>query len=364
MRVLFITNIPSPYRVNFFNALGEKCDLTVLFEMSNSKERDKSWTNFSFKNFIGIILNGKAISTDMSISFKVLKYLNNKVYDFIIISNFVSPTGIIAIEYMKLRRIKYIIESDGGFAKDGKGFKEHIKKHVLKDAYKYFSTSDELDKYYMKYGANISDIIRYPFTSLYDKDISVKLIKQEEKSILKRRLNIKEKRIIISVGQMIYRKGFDILLETIPNIDNDVGVYIIGGNPTSEIKKIISENNISNVHFIPFLSKDKLNEYYLASDLFVLSTRNDIWGLVINEAMAHGLPIITTNKCIAGLELVVDGYNGYIVPVNDIVQLSDRINEIINDEILREYMGSNSLNIIKDYTIEKMVIKHLEVLKC
>ena len=51
----------------------------------------------------------------------------------------------------------------------------------------------------------------------------------------------------------------------------------------------------------------------MASDLFVLPTREDIWGLVINEAMSFGLPIITTRKCIAGTELITDGENGYLL---------------------------------------------------
>ena len=56
MKVLFITNVPSPYRVEFFKELGKHCDLTVLFEKSTSDERDASWKNYSFAGFNGIIL--------------------------------------------------------------------------------------------------------------------------------------------------------------------------------------------------------------------------------------------------------------------------------------------------------------------
>ena len=48
-----------------------------------------------------------------------------------------------------------------------------------------------------------------------------------------------------------------------------------------------------------------------------MPTREDIWGLVINEAMAYGLPIITTDNCLAGLELIKNEENGYIIPVNN-----------------------------------------------
>ena len=64
MKVLFLTNIPSPYRVDFFNEIGKYCDLTVLFEKGFSNERDTSWKNYSFDNFKGIFLKGKSIKTD------------------------------------------------------------------------------------------------------------------------------------------------------------------------------------------------------------------------------------------------------------------------------------------------------------
>lgn len=74
---------------------------------------------------------------------------------------------------------------------------------------------------------------------------------------------------------------------------------------------------LTNVHFIDFMPKKELADYYRAADIFVLPTREDIWGLVINEAMAYGLPVVTTEKCVAGVEMVCEGHNGYIVPVEN-----------------------------------------------
>ena len=79
--------------------------------------------------------------------------------------------------------------------------------------------------------------------------------------------------------------------------------------------------NLNNVHFIDFKNKDTLKEYYHVADVFVLPTREDIWGLVINEALAYGLPVITTDKCMAGLEMIENGKNGYIIPVNDVKKI-------------------------------------------
>ena len=65
LKVLFITNVPSPYRVEFFNELGKYLNLTVIFEKSTSDERDSSWNNYAFENFEGIVLKGIKISRVM-----------------------------------------------------------------------------------------------------------------------------------------------------------------------------------------------------------------------------------------------------------------------------------------------------------
>ena len=76
-------------------------------------------------------------------------------------------------------------------------------------------------------------------------------------------------------------------------------------------------------------------------------------------AMACGLPVITTDKCVAGLELVKDGENGYIVPVDDRDALVRRINGLLAEDYRK--MGENALETIRPYTIENMVKAHVEI---
>lgn len=361
-RVLFLTNIPSPYRVKFFNELGKKCDLTVLFEKGSSQERDESWKNYKFENFKGIVLNGKSLGVDKAFSVDVCKYINNFRYDNIIATNLATPTGMLAIEYMKLNRIPYYLEGDGAFAKSGKGIKEKFKKYFIKGAKGYFSTSAEHDKYYITYGAPKNKIYRYPFTSISENDILEELPSDQEILNIRTKLGITEKKVVLAVGQFIYRKGFDVLLNAAEHLPDDVGVYFVGGEPTEEYLKIKEEKKLINVHFVGFKQKDDLKDYYMASDVFVLPTREDIWGLVINEAMAYGLPVVTTDRCIAGLELVKNGENGFIVPVDDWQLLVESINNIICDEKLKKLMSQANLEKISMYTFSTMVESHLNIL--
>ena len=365
MKVLFLTNIPSPYRVDFFNELGKYCDLTVVFEKKFSSERDKAWNDYSFINFKGYFLKGVSIGTDTAISFGAIKFVKDKSFDVIICANFSSPTGLIAVRYMQRHKIKYFVETDGGTPKNGKGFKEKLKRNVISKAAGCFSTSKENDKYYIAYGATETKIFRYPFTSLFEKDLYNNVATKEEKAELRASLGIKERFIVISVGRFSYLngygKGYDALLRAAKTLPKDIGWYIVGGQPTEEFARLTEESGLTNIHYIDFQNKEALKKYYRASDLFVLMTVSEAWGLVINEAMACGLPIITTDKCIAGLELIENGKNGFIVSVGDDVKLSEHINTIIYDSERLDDMGKESLRTISNCTIEQMAKTHIDV---
>lgn len=363
MRVLYITNIPSPYRVDYFNELGRHCDLTVAFESVGHKDRDKSWLSFKNTNFKSIFLKEFKLVKGASLSFGYKKLFKNGNFDKIILCNFTSLTGIFCVRFLKHKRIGYYLEADGAFAKNGKGLKERIKRHIISGAKGYFSTSKECDNYFLKYGADSNLIYRYKFTSLFKNDICNEVLSFERKATLRKELNIKEDKVVLAVGQFIHRKGFDVLIKSMKNLDDDVGVYIVGAEATEEYIRLKEDLSLKNLHFVGFKLKNDLKKYYFASDVFVLPTREDVWGLVINEAMACGLPIISTKKCIAGLELIKDNCNGYIVDVDDIDSLSVAIKNVLNDEELRTKMAKNSLDVIQDYTFEQMVQDHLNVIK-
>ncbi|MBE5749751.1 MAG: glycosyltransferase family 4 protein [Clostridiales bacterium] len=365
LKILFSTNVPSPYRVDFFNELGNLCDLTVVFTDRSFKHRDNSWKDFHFKNFRGVFLKGIPFKTNR-ICFSIKKILNER-FDKIIIANFASPTGIIAVKYMNKHKIPYYLEADGGFAGSGKGIKERIKKYIVSGAEGYFSTSEENDKYFIAYGAKKENIIRYPFTSLYASDIIDTPISIEEKLDLRKKLGISEEKVVISVGRFSYHngygKGYDVLMRTAKCLNKNIGWYIIGGQPNEEFAKMLHDSGLENFHFIDFKGRAELKEYYYAADTFVLMTILDVWGLVINEAMSCGLPVITTNKCIAGLELVENGENGYIIDVGDGNALAEKIELILTNKELQDQMGKKNIEKIRGYTFENMAKEHIKAFR-
>ena len=108
MKVLFFTNIPSPYRVDFFNELGKHCDLTVLYERHDADDRASSWLkgteNLHFK---AVFLKGRKIGADTALCFSACKYWKDKSYDLRIVGDYASPTGMLSIAYMRLKGIPY-----------------------------------------------------------------------------------------------------------------------------------------------------------------------------------------------------------------------------------------------------------------
>ena len=100
-KVLFYSNIPSPYRVDFFNELGKYCELTVIFELPYSSERDDKWKDYDFKNFKGIILDGKRISTDTAFCPGIIRYIKSEKYDEIVVTVLASPTAVLLTNWLK-----------------------------------------------------------------------------------------------------------------------------------------------------------------------------------------------------------------------------------------------------------------------
>ena len=165
--------------------------------------------------------------------------------------------------------------------------------------------------------------------------------------------------MILAIGQMIHRKGFDVLLKAAKDLDPETGIYFVGGEAKEEYWKLREELGLKNVHFLGFQKKERLAQYYKAADVFVLPTREDIWGLVINEALAYGLPTITTDRCVAGLELIEDGINGYVVPVEDADALAEKIQAVLASDLGQ--MGKAALEKVRPYTLENMARTHAEI---
>lgn len=359
LRVLVVTNIPAPYMIDYLSELGKRTELTVLFEVKRAKDRDASWYGSENASFKTVFLNGIPLGNESGFSIKVIKYLSSNKFERIIIANPTTPTGIVALLYCRWFGIPFVIQSEGGFQGSGKGLKERFKKYLMEKAEYYLTGMGGENDYFLKYGATADKLKPYPFSSLTQKDLAeVRNLLSVSKAELKEALGMREEHIIISVGRFSYLegygKGYDILMRMAERSDKNIGFYIIGDEPTEEFKTWKEEKKLSHVHFLPFKARAELAKYYVASDVFVLLSRGDTWGLVVNEAMSYGLPVVSSDKCVAGIELVENGVNGFVVPLEDEQEIYEILSNLVCDSEKCQKLGEASLQKIGSYTIENM----------
>lgn len=352
LRVLISTNLPAPYSVDFFNLLGEKCDLTVVFFHRTDAGRDPSWFSRSDLHYKAVYLPEKDAKNP---PLSLLPHVLSRKYDVYVMYGYASAPEIVSNLALRLCGRHFLISADGAILHAESEGKRRVKSAVIAGADCYLSPGEETDRYFIHYGVEKEKLRRYHFTSLFERDILPEPVAAEEKAALREKLAIEEKTVIVSVGSFIRRKGFDVLLNAWEGADDDAGLYIIGGRPTEEYEAIVRDKSLRHVHFVGHLSKEALSEYYRAADLSVFPTRYDIWGLVVNEALANGLPVISTDRCGAALELIRNGFNGWIVPTDSADGLREGIKEYLAlSDAEKKTMAENALSSIRAYTMENM----------
>ncbi len=351
-KVLYITNLPAPYKISYFEHLAEYVDLTVVFERSTAKNRNKRWTQkYEFKKYKQIYLKGIDFGNEMNLDFSIKKILLEHKNDLVLVNGYSSPTEMIAIRVMQRHHISYGIVCDGILNRPEKTLVKKLKTFLIKNASFWMSSGKETDLALMQHGANLKKIYRYPFSSISERDINNV---PYDRMDYKRRIGCCSQYMVLYVGQMIPRKGIDILLESAKTIELDISLYMVGGVLNTE------EVRVKNIEF---LTKDELKEYYMAADVLVLPSREDIWGLVVNEAMGYGTPVVATDQCGAAMEMIENGKNGMIVPAEDENALTKAICLILNNADAQEAYMRETVNTAKKFTIEKMAVRTAEIIE-
>ena len=185
-------------------------------------------------------------------------------------------------------------------------------------------------------------------------------------------------RMLLFVGRMEPLKGLNVLIEAIGIMrdnqvlkDNPFCLAIIGGDPDdcteepslelSRIKELTERYGLQDlVTFLGNRSQDSLPYYYSAAEAVVVPSQYESFGMVALEAMACGTPVVASQ--IGGLAyLVQDNVTGYTVPVDEPVELADRITTLLQDPSLRDRMGAEAVKLAQDYAWDKIAAKLLPV---
>lgn len=170
---------------------------------------------------------------------------------------------------------------------------------------------------------------------------------------------IEKKNVVLSVGRCVKVKGFDLLLKAwqlIPD-KKDWLLYIVGeGEEKNNLYGLLDEYGISDTVRL-FPATNSISDYYEQASIYALSSRSECFPLVLLEAETFSLPIICFN-CGDGVRtLVKDGYNGYVVPMNDVSMYARKMCELMGKLDSRQTMGENGLKISMTYSLESIINK-------
>lgn len=359
-RILVLSSFPAPYRVDIFTELRKKYELDIFFESARDQDRNEEF--FVKKNEFKY-----NILTESEGKKKLNQCISNlKQYDLVLAYDWYLRYALKVELKCMIAKVPYIINCDGALITQRRRmdmkFKDIIKTIFVKHASMCFSSGKYATKYFEYYGAKRENIVEHTFSSLHCRDILEKPLSRDDRDQIKKEIGLLGKKCVVSVGQFIYRKGFDIVLSAWDTFDKDYQLVIIGGGPLEkEYREYIKEAQYNNVNIISFVPKNIVMKYLAAADLFVLPTREDIWGLVVNEALAVGTPVITTDQCVAGLELLVEGMNGYIFESENTEQLERKMKSILDmSDNEAEIIATNAISSIKTYTIENVAKSHIK----
>ena len=343
-KVLYLTNIEVPYRVRFFNELAKHCDLTVMYERRKSANRNSKWASGEAKNYRVEYLDGNDVGDENGFSWRILGLIK-KNWDVVVVGCYNSRVQMLAMAYMRLNHIPFVINLDGEpFI--GKGPKAIVKRMMLKGAEGYL-TAGVKSKESLK--AAIGDkcpVVPYFFSSLTDEEIAVNARSKE-----------KREDYVLVVGQYFDYKGMDVAFR-VACMDSSIRYKFAGMGKRTELFFQEMGNMPNNIEVIPFLQKKELEEEYKKCAMLVLPTRQECWGLVVNEAASFGTPIVSTWGSGAAVEFIGDTYPQYLAQPGDAESLLSCIHRCQEDDCAdySDYLK----NISKKYSIERNVVTHIQ----
>lgn len=220
---------------------------------------------------------------------------------------------------------------------------------ALQRATKIFSVADSLKRHVVALGIDSNKI------QVVGNGVDADKFHPVDRAEARRDLNLPEGApVLISVGGLVDRKGYHRVIEVLPLLLKAfpglmyliVGGACAEGNNRKQLEQQVADLNLQNhVRFLGPLPSEQLKSPLSASDVFVLSTANEGWANVFLEAMACGLPVITTDVG-GNSEVVNDASLGTIVPFGDAsalqLALSDALNKQWDKQAIRHYAEQNA----------------------
>jgi glycosyltransferase involved in cell wall biosynthesis len=345
-RLVVVTNIPAPYRVPIYNLIAEKIGSNFLVIFKAERETNRLW-NLPELKFSHIFLEMNFVSKMCGYNFfhnnfDILLHLRKFMPDIVITTSF-DPTSLCAWIYSVLFRGKHISMIDGWLYSERNLSFVHrmIRKFVFSRSHAYIGAGKGSVALFESYGVLREQI----FQSC--------LCINNRKYNNNRGFHARNYHLLFS-GQFIGRKNpffFVEVCKEIKKVIPDLKVAVMGGGVLKErILKTLDEGGVDYV-YLGFKRQEELPNIYKDAKLLLFPTLRDPWGIVVNEALASGTPVITSPYAGVANDLITDTQNGFIVSL-DLRKWVDICIRVLSAERLWVKLSQNAKLSVKDFTFK------------
>jgi glycosyltransferase involved in cell wall biosynthesis len=359
-RVLILSEIIAPYRIPVFNALArdERVDLHVVF-LSETDAGLRQWRvykdeiQFSYEVLPSTRLRvGKS---SLLLNWRLRSRLEKFAPSAIICGGYNYVASWEALWWAKNHGTEMILwsESNRHDARSGRRLQESLKSYFLSHCDRFVVPGRASREYLQSLGVAAQHISTAPnavdngwFQAQADAI-------RTQPSDFRRRFALPQ-RFLLFVGRLVPEKGVFDLLDAYAKLEDDVrsevGLVFVGDGPSRpELERRARSIRLGDIRFPGFLHREDIAGLYALAEVFILPTQSDPWGLVVNEAMACGLPVIVSNVAGCASDLVEDGRNGLIVPARNSDKLRAAIDFLLRTNIGQQ-LGERSLGRIQRYS--------------
>jgi L-malate glycosyltransferase len=355
-RVAVITNIPTPYRQKQWEHYATIRNLSITVFYCAKREQDRFWDVQPAHSVREVFLRGISYRKwHFNPSIILLPF---QKFDLFLVGGYGFPTVMIAIVLLKLFNKNWAMMNDGiapSRLKSEKWYVRAVQRFFTKGANAYFVNGTAAKNWLKQFGIANKKVFDQYLTVDVTYFMENEKTSKESRILTRNRYNIsKDAVVVMYVGRLVKQKGIRDLIQATKNLlenkNYSVVALIVGEGEQRDSLELETKNLKGHVVFIGQIPLSDLRLCYYASDIFVLPTYDDPWGLVINEAMACALPVITTNAAGASLDLLKN--NGYVIRPGDTHSLSSAI-EALMDTKLRKAFGAESRRIISKWTYKE-----------
>lgn len=295
--------------------------------------------------------------------YEIWKIIKNGKYDAIWVHGYSHSTHIFSILTAKCYGIPVLIRGETHLGLTKGKIRWYLHKKFLKIFFKnidrLLAIGSKNYQYYVSLGIAQEKIFLTPY-SVDNKRFSGEGLTDEQLKNIRKRYDINCSDIIVLFSsKFTKRKRAVDLLKAVKllkekNISVNYTVLMVGqGEEYNNLEDFVLKNKLENVKFLGFRNQAELPDIYAISDIFVLPSMNEPWGLVVNEAMCSASAIIITDEVGCSSDLVRDGQNGYIYSAGSVPELTECLEKIILDKEKVCQFRRESKKIINEWGYEQ-----------